>query len=605
MKNKKSKKEKRQKFDYGGMILDFINNFNNREYIQSAPRELPLNRIQSPYEALQDNNIRKARAMAKAENNPLTSALDIIGGLSMQIGSNLIGKGMNKGENFGDFFKRASNQTDQVSPSSSSENLNIDNSNNFNPKDIYTGLDSLKQFLAFGGNVEDIPVNVEGGEVAELPWGEMFEIKGAKHEQGGVDMDLPESTNIFSDRIKIDGLSMADRKKKRERKESKLEKKLEKNLYDTLAKNALNRTRRVNMEEENFDKSLQEEANLMLGGNERQEFATGTGMRGISSPEDLSRILDRIRSQNINPILNVNEVPFEKPTAEEISYPEYNYRDKKGFSDILGSIGETLGKVRGNNYTTFGDALGIIGNLSQGRAGLRTTLEQRAGDTPNINPYENFGRDSLKALEKMKAIQSQLKDQRVRELDRVRSSSSARNRNSAMGVNTQRALDLATDSSLNQYESQIMSEYLNAINSILNSEVQTKLSRDEAVMRGEALRDDHDRQDRAAFYSNLAQDRKSLSQALTHTARTLNKMKERQVNANFLNNTTEYVNADIMSGNISLKEGIDVVPSNDRLALFEANEGWKELNYTKEQWDKESKSKKYTLMMNWKDNKGN
>lgn len=578
MKNKKSKKEKRQKFDYGGMILDFINNFNNREYIQSTPRELPLNRIQSPYEALQDNNIRKARAMAKAENNPLTSALDIIGGLSMQVGSNLIGKGMNKGENFEDFFKRAPNQTDQVSPSSS---------------------------FAFGGNVEDIPVNVEGGEVAELPWGEMFEIKGAKHEQGGVDMDLPESTNIFSDRIKIDGLSMADRKKKRERKESKLEKKLEKNLYDTLAKNALNRTRRVNIEEENFDKSLQEEANLMLGGNERQEFATGTGMRGISSPEDLSRILDRIRSRNLNPILNVNEVPLEKPLAKEISRPEYNYEDKKGFSDILGSIGETLGKVRGNNYTTFGDALGIIGNLSQGRAGLRTTLEQRAGDTPNINPYENFGRDSLKALEEMKAIQSQLKDQRVRELDRVRSSSSARNRNSAMGVNTQRALDLATDSALNQYESQIMSEYLNAINSILNSEVQTKLSRDEAVMRGEALRDDHDRQDRAAFYSNLAQDRKSLSQALTHTARTLNKMKERQVNATFLNNTTEYVNADIMSGNISLKEGIDAVPSNDRLALFEANEGWKELNYTKEQWDKESKSKKYTLMMNWKDNKGN
>ena len=54
----------------------------------------------------------------------------------------------------------------------------------------------------YGGKV---PVEVEGGEVAETPSGQLLDFKGPSHKEGGINTSLPPGTDIFSETIKIGG----------------------------------------------------------------------------------------------------------------------------------------------------------------------------------------------------------------------------------------------------------------------------------------------------------------------------------------------------------------------------------------------------------------
>ena len=46
-------------------------------------------------------------------------------------------------------------------------------------------------------------VNIERGEVVELPGFGSSKVGGKTHEQGGVDANLPTGTRIYSDTLKI------------------------------------------------------------------------------------------------------------------------------------------------------------------------------------------------------------------------------------------------------------------------------------------------------------------------------------------------------------------------------------------------------------------
>ena len=51
--------------------------------------------------------------------------------------------------------------------------------------------------FAMGGTVGNVPVEVEGKEVAETPQGQVINFKGPSHEQGGIDVNLPAGTEVF------------------------------------------------------------------------------------------------------------------------------------------------------------------------------------------------------------------------------------------------------------------------------------------------------------------------------------------------------------------------------------------------------------------------
>jgi len=114
----------------------------------------------------------------------------------------------------------------------------------------------IDKLFAGGGIIGDIPVEVEGGEVIDDGTG-ITKVKGKKHEQGGVDANLPGGTKVYSDRIEIDGKTMAERKEQREKVLNKLEKKANSDISDPIAKNTLDRTKDVFSLQEYYDMSFQ------------------------------------------------------------------------------------------------------------------------------------------------------------------------------------------------------------------------------------------------------------------------------------------------------------------------------------------------------------
>ena len=115
---------------------------------------------------------------------------------------------------------------------------------------------------AQGGQVpQNIPVEVEGQEMYEMPNGQMGEFEGPSHENGGIPVALPEGTKVYSDRLKVNGKTMADRKDKRERNIAKLEKLLGKSPHDKFLRQSLERQKETAALEEQSDMAMQEQAN--------------------------------------------------------------------------------------------------------------------------------------------------------------------------------------------------------------------------------------------------------------------------------------------------------------------------------------------------------
>jgi hypothetical protein len=61
---------------------------------------------------------------------------------------------------------------------------------------------NIRQKYAMGGNV---PVELEGGESGVSPDGQDFNVEGPSHANGGVPMELPEGTDVYSDQLKKEG----------------------------------------------------------------------------------------------------------------------------------------------------------------------------------------------------------------------------------------------------------------------------------------------------------------------------------------------------------------------------------------------------------------
>lgn len=141
----------------------------------------------------------------------------------------------------------------------------------------YSGAD----YYAMGGNV---PIEVEGEEIVESPNGNIKKVVGPKHEQGGIDINVPKGTNIYSDRLSVDGKTMADRKLNREKRLAKLFK-LEEDSTNNLSKNTIKRTSQIIEMEEEKDMAMQEIANQIYG----EVGEAAYGFNGESQPNYIQR----------------------------------------------------------------------------------------------------------------------------------------------------------------------------------------------------------------------------------------------------------------------------------------------------------------------------
>ena len=503
------------------------------------------NYMTSPSEAIAENRKDIATARYEAATDPLVIGMKTAGNLAMSVGSGMGG--------FGD------SKAGQVAT------------------DLTPILGNME--FALGTGEQGVPtanIEAEGNEIIETPDGEVSELKGPDHKQGGININVPKGTKIFSEDLKIGGKTMAERKKKRENRINKMKKRLEKTPLDDILKNATERTAEKNAQEEQADLQFQEYARKLQGMfEEAEKFALGTGPGGVGDPPDDFKFYNGATYERYKPYLDNNYADFDwtdesiRGLQEEVGAnvdgklgPDTFTALQKSFPlPTSGAEGiETQGKIidgpvmediplptsdipgpttqnvddapdseEGNSSgnmpfdLTVGDVTGMAGTMYSALAPMFETMRNRATDTPNINAYEDFGKDALETNTDAQKYIAEMRERALSDLGLRRSGSIKRNRRTARGVNQMRALDLTTDQNVNRAVNQLENQFAQQMMQLLGQRSSLENQQDQAVMRGEQLRDRNDRLDKDNYSSQIAKNKANLGTAIQKLGGDLNK----------------------------------------------------------------------------------
>ena len=388
---------------------------------------------------------------------------------------------------------------------------------------------------ASGGEVEtpsingklNIPVEVEGNEVGELPNGQMMQFNGPSHENGGIPVSLPEGTGIYSDRVSIDGKTMAKRKVQRERTKTNLEKKISEGDY--VAKSTLDRYMLTSSKEEQLDMSIQQ----LLNQQDKSSVDRKAKWGDLVVTTDKDNIdTDTSWTDGINDVSDGVDI------SGKLKGKPIDYSNAGMSSEGKGKNPQDNSKFWSNIFDstpTVGDLVGMYGNLHSAYAGKKNTLANRLGDTPNINPYEQYGKEGLKTLDESRDFIKQAGDMQRSEIGLSRNTAMKQNRETARSINTMRALDLATQANADRLDMNTYQSEVSQLANMMGKKADLQNQRDSFVMKGEQERDLADRQDRDSFYNSLVKDEQSIGQGLTVLGGSVNDIKERNASMEALN----------------------------------------------------------------------
>ena len=513
--------------------------------------------IPHPNNAMIENQIMQVEAQADAASNPWINALSMLGQTGMQVGAQIGGPkaaALGSAVQMTDYLTMAFGGRVGVEP--------------------LTGGDKKKKGKK--GNAE-----VEGDEVIETPDGMTTKVDGPSHEAGGVDVDLPPGTEVFSDRITVDGETIAKRKEGRINKLTKLEKKIEDNPQDSNLRKTYERMKENDEIIGNQEMQLQEMISTVMETNQPgedpemiEEFAYGGkkyayGTGAMVDPGFLAMLAQAMNpntsafsQDNMFPNTFSNEIPSGVPQGKMAPM------QKKGFSNMAQPktagdpvMGEMdFGGGEGGSFLekmpdlgiTGGDAVGMLGNLISTFGPMKNTKEARSKDRPNINYFENYGEDALDTVNEQKDYLDEMKSNAKMDLEVSKRTAMNRNRKSARGVNTMRALDLGTEMGAMGEERKINSDAAAKMLDILSSEAGLENQRDFRQMFGEQQKDIADRMDQDAYYSQLAQDIATKGQGIQKIGGDLNRIQEQKQMQNLLSQMTQYFDID-STGKITKK----------------------------------------------------
>lgn len=463
---------------YGGTIK--TSTMKKIKYAFGTSKTNPVN-IQSPNQAIAENDIMWAKAQEGVDSDFLIKALDTLGGFALNTGLNMMGGSSMAGDLKSDSTKSRLLKKNIADPKSS------------------MAADTIgTRVAAYGGS----NIEVEGDEVAQYPTGDLVQFDGPRHENGGIDVNLPNGTDIYSDRISIDNKTMAQRKLEREKNAAKFAKMYEKNKSADV-KSTLDRILEINAQQEAFDLEIQGTANRLTPQNGMTpKAADGTGPGGVSTedPSFLSGLLEYFQSAG-------------SPTG--------------------------------------GDIIGTIGNLMQANNPRKLTLANRAGDQPNVNAFENYGKNALAKLDQAKgSLQGNL-DSALLDIDKSAQAATKTNSNGARSINTARALNLATQSVAQDAKAKANVEYASMLTQMLTGEAAMLNDIDARVMTGDQNANEADRMDRDAFFTQLSKDEVARGQAISGVGKNMNALKEREYNQNLLDAMFDYSKVNLKSGKVS------------------------------------------------------
>lgn len=433
---------------------------------------------------------------------------------------------------------------------------------------------------------ENVNVELEGKEMIETPIGNVEEIQGPSHEQGGVPASLPEGTKVYSDRIKVQGKTLATRKKHRDILAKKMEKILDKDSTNQILKNTALRTLSNISKEEVSDLELQEQIDMQqemvdstnagmemaYGGTTKKMYQNGTGPGGVDPINQIQpgqgpisgnisvdvgsipfqgedsflnqlSLMDTVNNMNFGDGMQVDELQ----ATDETMTPNYSGVDPitgtlipmdfPGLPTEVPGLNNPAENAPQNNQSntgydfTLGDTMGFAGNFLGGIGPLATTILNRGGDTANINAFKNYGKEGLQTLQGTKGLMGQVRDQQLSDLELQETEQYNRMANSARGVNTLRGLNQAVFAGGQRARGAINNSYAQQMAQILGQEAQMENQQDQMVMQGEQARDLADRQDRDNYFTQLGQNLANMSEFMQSTGKNLNQL---EYNKNFL-----------------------------------------------------------------------
>lgn len=521
----------KNKFGFGGYV-DPISEYLNikRQRASNIP-----NQIESPDQAIADNNIRLSRAQQKAMSNPLTQGLDIFGNIAMQVGSSMMSKGISAGE--GENGKGIAGFLNK--------NQNFINT-------LLGGLNAGASF-ATGGVAGNKKINAEGGEVVETPDGLSQELVGPSHAEGGIDMIVPSGTEIYSDKLLgADGKTMAERKKAREREIKSLMKLIKKNPLEKTLKKTLEKIKQNNNFLDKQDLSQMQFVKDLVDNTNKFKFGGIAGLDDEESPmpifnnkyKDLLELFSKglptdVRTtyypdpviENILKNKNTQDLQSLNNTQSEVyapasTDPEGKYgnatsaktKDAKNFSldDYLGG-------------TTFGDMLGMGANLFGPMAQMNNTLANRSATPVEQNWFKDYGKQALSKIQDQYGLLDDIRDNALSSLEKDRAGSISRNNASARSINTQRALNLATDAAINNNKSDLYSKFAQSMLGVKSQEAAQMDRNDQMRMSGEDKRAERELQNTDNFFNNMAKNISDKYRGIGETGKAINDIKERKV----------------------------------------------------------------------------
>ena len=529
MKNKKNKKSIKDIFAFGGTAMN----------------------IDSPSEDLaQAQNIAQ-QAMIGAMSDPTVAGLKGIGNMFINTGMSMASKGYANGaggdSGMGKFLK-----------------------NNIGSINSIVGLGQSATMRASGGRIGKSSINAEGGEIVDTPNGVPVELDGPSHASGGIDLEVPQGTEIYSKRLKgEDGKSMADRKKKREKEILKVQKLLEQDPTNNTLKKTLAKIKSNNDFIDEKDLSQMEFVKNLVGNMQRETFAEGGYANGL--PIKKNFILQDFY-QNLNPNLK-NE--FGADSYDEIFANEYdpqpitNPYNQTGLKipdinkDITfnstPNVASPTSENKGFDFSsifgniTAGDALGIGANLFGANAQMKNIAANRAATPTEVNAFKNYGDQALKKIQSQYGYINSVRDEQLGDAELSRQGTINRNNNSTRSINTQRALNLATDAQMNELKSNIYNQFAAQTMGIIEQEAGQLAQNDQIRMQGEDRRAERELQNTDNFYSNMGKAISDKYKGIGETGKALNDIKERETTQKLMDQLFDRFKTNGMTGEISGK----------------------------------------------------
>lgn len=404
------------------------------------------------------------------------------------------------------------------------------------------------------GGVAGNQIEIEGGEATQTPNGQTTMFKGPSHAEGGIELDVPDGTKVYSDRVKVDNKTLAERKVLREKTLEKYNKKLMSNPTSRLLQNTVKRIEETNALEDMKDLQLQESIKKSMLAKTYSEAAPEENM-GVEDMFPYGGIFNSGKDPGPNGLWDmINQVNMTKPVPTSNPYPGIEFEPTLG--EFMGPNGteyvpekittpktdlvnpHTKPAVT-NSYSPQSEVFKGLGGLTPGDIGgfaslaggmLANNINSRQAEnanTPNKNHFKGYGVAGLETNADAGKMLQSLASAAREDLAIQRNTSRARNRNSAVSSSTLRAMDTATDMGIGKGANLIQSILTQGLMQNSSQRSQLQNDRDMKVMTGEATADTNNRRDLAGIFSERSK-RIANNTNIMQGAATMLNSKERQ-----------------------------------------------------------------------------